>query len=54
MKKIFIRNGKKMAEAINSKEEYFNLRNSAENRSNLAKARQGDEKVKHKLAQIAY
>ncbi|MBR6852473.1 MAG: hypothetical protein IKM78_00995 [Prevotella sp.] len=54
MKKIFIRNGKKMAEAINSKEEYFNLRNSAENRSNLAKARQGDEKAKHKLVQIAY
>ena len=54
MRKIFIRNGKKMAEAINSKEEYFNLRNSAENRSNLAKARQGDEKAKHKLVQIAY
>lgn len=54
MKKIFIRNGKKMAEAINSKEEYFNLRNSTENRSNLAKARQGDEKAKHKLVQIAY
>ncbi len=54
MKKIFIRNGKKMAEAINSKEEYFNLRNSAENRSYLAKARQGDEKAKHKLVQIAY
>ena len=54
MKRIFIVNGKKMAETINSKEEYFNLRNSAENRSNLAKARQGDEKAKHKLVQIAY
>lgn len=54
MKRIFIVNGKKMAETINSKEEYFNLRNSAENRSNLAKARQGDEKTKHKLVQIAY
>ena len=54
MKRIFIVNGKKMAETINSKEEYFNLRNSAENRSNLAKARQDDEKAKHKLVQIAY
>ena len=54
MKRIFIVNGKKMAETINSKEEYINLRNSAENRSNLAKARQGDEKAKHKLVQIAY
>ena len=54
MKRIFIVNGKKMAETINSKEEYFNLRNSAENRSNLAMARQGDEKAKHKLVQIAY
>ena len=43
-----------MAQPINSKEEYFNLRNSAENRSNLAKARQGDEQAKHKLVQIAY
>ena len=54
MRKIYLVNGKKMAEAINSKEEYFNLRNSAENRNFLAKARQGDEKAKHKLVQIAY
>ncbi len=54
MRKIYLVNGKKMAVAINSKEEYFNLRNSAENRNYLAKARQGDEKAKHKLVQIAY
>ena len=54
MRKIYLVNGKKMAQTINSKEEYFNLRNSAENRNYLAKARQGDEKAKHKLVQIAY
>ena len=54
MRRIYLVNGKKMAQPINSKEEYFNLRNSAENRSNLAKARQGDEQAKHKLVQIAY
>ena len=54
MRRIYLVNGKKMAQPINSKEEYFNLRNSAENRSNLAKVRQGDEQAKHKLVQIAY
>ena len=54
MRRIYLVNGKKMAQPINSKEEYFNLRNSAENRSNLVKARQGDEQAKHKLVQIAY
>ena len=43
-----------MACAVNSKEEYFNLRNSAENRRNLALARQGDEKAKASLIQFAY
>ena len=43
-----------MAKAINSKEEYFNLRNSEENRRNLALARQGDEEAKRRLVQFAY
>ena len=51
---IFIMNGKKMAQPINSKEEYFNLRNSQKNRLNLALARKGDEVAKKQLLQIAY
>ena len=54
MNRIYLMNGKKMACAVNSKEEYFNLRNSAENRRNLALARQGDEKAKASLIQFAY
>ena len=54
MQYIFLINGKKMAQPINSKEEYFNLRNSEENRRNLALARQGDEKAKAALVQFAY
>ena len=51
---IFYVNKIKMAKAINSKEEYFNLRNSEENRRNLALARQGDEEAKRRLVQFAY
>ena len=54
MHRIFIMNGKKMAQPINSKEEYFNLRNSQKNRLNLALARKGDEVAKKQLLQIAY
>ena len=54
MRRIFIVNGKKMAQPINSKEEYFNLRNSEQNRLHLAHARQGDEQAKKQLLQIAY
>ena len=54
MRRIFILNGKKMAQPINSKEEYFNLRNSEQNRLHLAHARQGDEQAKKQLLQIAY
>ena len=54
MKVITIVNGKKMARAINSKEEYFNLRNSQQNRLHLAHARQGDEQAKKQLLQMAY
>lgn len=54
MRRIFIVNGKKMAQPINSKEEYFNLRNSQQNRLHLAHARQGDEQAKKQLLQIAY
>lgn len=43
-----------MAQPINSKEEYFNLRNSQKNRLNLALARKGDEVGKKQLLQIAY
>ena len=42
-----------MARAINSKEEYFNLRNSQQNRMRLALARKGDEVAKKQLLQIA-
>ncbi len=54
MKRIYLLNGKKMAQPINSKEEYFNLRNSEENRRNLALARQGDNDAKARLVQFAY
>ena len=54
MLRIFIVNGKKMAQPINSKEEYFNLRNSQQNRLHLAHARQGDEQAKRQLLQMAY
>ena len=54
MRRIFIVNGKKMAQPINSKEEYFNLRNSEQNRLHLAHARQGDEQAKKQLLQMAY
>ena len=54
MQYIYLLKGKKMAKAINSKEEYFNLRNSAENRRNLALARQGDNDAKARLVQFAY
>lgn len=54
MKRVILINGKKMAQTINSKEEYFNLRNSAENRRNLALARQGNEDAKRDLIQFAY
>lgn len=54
MRRIFIVNGKKMTQPINSKEEYFNLRNSEQNRLHLAHARQGDEQAKKQLLQIAY
>lgn len=43
-----------MAQPINTKEEYFNLRNSQKNRLNLALARKGDEVAKKQLLQIAY
>ena len=43
-----------MAQPINSKEEYFNLRNSQQNRLHLAHARQGDEQAKKQLLQMAY
>ena len=54
MQYIYLMNSKKMAKTINSKEEYFNLRNSAENRRNLALARQGNEDAKKQLVQFAY
>ncbi|WP_155950112.1 hypothetical protein [Prevotella sp. P6B4] len=54
MRRIFIVNGKKMAQPINSKEEYFNLRNSEQNRMRLALARKGDEVAKKQLLQMAY
>ena len=54
MQYIFIINGKKMAQPVNSKEEYFNLRNSELNRRNLTLARQGDEDAKKRLVQFAY
>ena len=43
-----------MAQPINSKEEYLNLRNSQQNRMRLALARKGDEVAKKQLLQIAY
>lgn len=43
-----------MATVINSKEEYVTLRNSVDNRRNLALARQGDEDAKRRLVQFAY
>ena len=43
-----------MAQPINSKEEYFNLRNSEQNRLHLALARKGDEVAKKQLLQMAY
>ena len=51
---IIIKNGSKMARAVTSKQEYFNLRNSAENRSNLNLVRMGNEDAKSRLVQFAY
>ena len=41
-----------MAQPINSKEEYFNLRNSQQNRLHLAHARQGDEQAKKQIGSV--
>ena len=46
--------GKKVAKLIKNRAEYIALRNSAENLSNLKKAREGDAEAKRKLLQICY
>ena len=51
---IIIKNGSRMARTITSKQEYLNLRNSAENRSNLNLVRMGNEEAKSRLVQFAY
>lgn len=46
--------GHKVARRINSKEDYFDARNTAENVNNFKAARGGDAKAKMKLAQFNY
>ncbi|MBQ2411956.1 MAG: hypothetical protein II313_00855, partial [Anaerotignum sp.] len=46
--------GKKVAKLIKNRAEYIALRNSAENLSNLKKAREGDAEAKRKLLQVCY
>ncbi len=43
-----------MAQVIKNKEEYFEIRNSAENINNFENARKGDKDAKKKLAQFNY
>ncbi len=55
MHKIFIDNNKrKMALQVKNREQLLALRNAPENLENLAKARQGDQKAKGRLLQLAY
>ena len=51
---IKVQNGCKTARIVTSKQEYLNLRNSADNRSNLALVRMGNEDAKSRLVQFAY
>lgn len=44
----------KLANRVDSREEFLALRNSKENLENLAKAREGDSKAKARLVQFAY
>ena len=46
--------GHKVVHTVTSREEYFSIRNSAENRHHLLLARGGDEKAKRKLVQFNY
>lgn len=46
--------GHKVARPINSRQEYFEIRNSESNRKNFLAARQGDNKAKMMLAQFNY
>ena len=45
---------RKLAHPVRNREELMALRNSKQNLENLAKARQGDEKAKAELLQLAY
>ena len=46
--------GHKVARRINSRKEYFEIRNAAENRKNFLAARKGDDDAKKKLSQFNY
>ena len=46
--------GHKVVHTVKTQEEYFALRNTAENRHNLLLARNGDDKAKRKLVQFNY
>ena len=46
--------GHKVARRINSRKEYFEIRNTAENRKNFLAARKGDDDAKKKLSQFNY
>ena len=46
--------GHKVARRINSREEYFEIRNAAENRKNFLAARDGNDDAKRKLRQFNY
>ena len=48
------KNKRKYAQPVRNREELMALRNSPENLLNLSKARQGDERAKADLLQLAY
>ena len=51
---ISLSNGHKVARPVLNREDFLALRNSSDNLSNLALARQGDEEAKARLVQFAY
>ena len=52
--RIYYEGKRKFALPIKNREELMALRNSQQNQENLSKARQGDEKAKAELLQLAY
>ena len=52
--RIYYEGKRKFALPVNNRAELMSLRNSARNLENLEKARNGDEKAKAELLQLAY